>query len=214
MSAAELVTDLDTFSFDEDTHTYRNADGIERISVTQALHQVGCYDFSMVRRDVLERKARIGRNVHRFTAEWDCEGEIDETWIASDEIGYFRAWQRLMGDYCFTWEKVEEPQMATILGMEVGFTPDRVGWRNGVRWVVDLKCCTTRHPAWELQTADYEMLLTGRPHLGMMCRMAALLRPDGTYKPLVHDKLADAGPAIGALQLATWAQNNGMRRRD
>jgi hypothetical protein len=79
--------------------------------------------------------------------------------------------------------------------------------------VVDLKTCSTRHPGWRLQTALYEMMLTGLPRCGQMGRLAVQLLPDGTYAtPGDYDDPSDAGAAIAALTLATWKRNLGAGR--
>ncbi len=208
---AELP-EIDAFCYEEDTHTYRNAAGLKRPSVTQCLHACGLYDFSKVNPDVLERKRRIGASTHRATAEYDREGWVDETWLADDELPYFAAWKLFRLDFPeMEWVLIEEPMLREVCGMEIGGTPDRVGIWRGVRWVVDIKCAAAAHPAWRLQLADYEMMLTGRTRCGDVGRMTVQLLATGNYRPpLIYDDPTDAVGALAALQLTTWRMNAGL----
>ena len=211
-------TELDDCVFEEDAHTYHSS-GIERPSVTTTLKVAGIYDFSMVKPDVLERKRRIGKNVHKWTAVHDRTGAIDETWLEDDELGYFAAWlllRREMRHMVFT--SIETPQVRPIAGMLVGGTPDREGFLEEHPFVLDIKCTSAPHPGWKLQTADYEMQRTGLDRCGHMIRLAAQLFPTGKYKLHTYDDPNDAIAAIAAVQhttsrmlLNSWMFNHNLR---
>ena len=197
------------FTYEEDTHLYRNTRGLVRPSVTQVLREVGIFDYSRVDGTVLERKRRLGQNVHLCTAEYDREGWVDPTWIADDEAPYFDAWLRFRRESRCEVLQVEEPMLRPVMGMELGGTPDRVLQLGGRHFVADLKTCATAHPGWRLQTALYEMMLTGLPRCGAMGRLVIQLLPDGRYTlPTGYDDPSDAGAAIAALTLATWKRNH------
>ncbi|MGI4827769.1 MAG: hypothetical protein ACRYFU_06215 [Janthinobacterium lividum] len=197
------------FTYEDDLHLYRNARGLVRPSVTQVLREVGIFDYSRVDRAVLERKRCLGQNVHLCTAEYDREGWVDPTWIADEEQGYFDAWLRFRRESGCEVLSVEEPMLRPIMGMELGGTPDRVLRLRGRSFVADLKTCATAHPGWRLQTALYEMMLTGSPRCGAMGRLAIQLLPDGRYVlPGDYDDPSDASAAIAALTLATWKSNH------
>lgn len=208
MSAADLLHD---FSFEEDTHTYRNAQGTVRPSVTGILKELGIFDYSHIEPAVLERKRRIGSNIHRWTAAYDRGEAFDEDILPEDEKGYFAGWQRFRRESRFTLERVAEPILNTIMGVELGGRPDRTGTLGKKRYVVDLKTSAARHPAWALQLALYEMLLTGIPRCGHLGRMVVQLFPDGNYEIFSLETPSDAGAALSAVMLAVWKQNHGIR---
>lgn len=212
MSTAEVISELDAFSFDADEHIYRNALGFVRPSVTECMHAAGLYDFSRVDPMVFERKRRIGKSVHRATAEFDSNGWCDETWLEEDEIPYFRGWQLFRKDFHeIRFDKIEAPMLRTVHGVEIGGTPDRQGWIAGARLILDLKCAAADTPAWRIQTASYELMEFDSLRCGHAVRMVVLLRPDGTYRTIFHDKPEDAAAALGCIQLEAWKRNAGMR---
>lgn len=213
MISAEAISELDAFSYDADEHVYRNGEGLVRPSVTQCMHAAGLYDFSRVAPDVLERKRRIGHSVHRATAEFDREGWLDETWLMADEILYYRAWQAFRRDFHeIEWTHIEDPMLRTLCGVEVGGTPDRIGWLGGQRLIADIKCTAATHQAWKIQTATYAAMWLQMPRCDAMLRMAVQLRPDATYRVVTHEDPTDISAAIACLQLEAWKRNAGLKQ--
>lgn len=192
------------FSFEEDGHCYRNSAGIIRPSVTQCLHAQGIFDLSMVPEDVLQNARRRGVNVHRWTAEYDQFGSIDDSWIADDERGYFEAWLAFRRESECEIVSIEQPALCTIGGIEVGGTPDRIIWMGPSLYVNDIKCCAVKHPGWALQVALYEMQQTRKTRCGHMGRMVTQLFPTGKYSCIFYEDPADADAGIAALTLTAW----------
>lgn len=212
METLSAPVELDNFSFDWDTHIYRNSEGIARPSVTQCMHAAGLYDFSRVAPEVLERKRRIGHSVHRATAEFDREGWVDETWLMEDEMLYFRAWQAFRKDFHeIEWVHIEQSMLRTLCGVEIGGTPDRMGWLGGAWLIADIKCTAAKHPAWRIQTASYGAMHLGIPRVDGLLRMAVQLKPDGTYRIDPHEDSTDVVAAIACLQLEAWKRNAGLK---
>jgi hypothetical protein len=203
-------TNLDDFSFEEDTHTYRNKEGIVKPSVTQVLKSAGVFDYSRVPVDILERKRVIGSNVHKWTEYYDRDGFIDETWIADTEQGYFEAWLKFRKESGFVIKGIEHRTLAPIAGMEVGGTYDRYGFFGQYPYLLDIKTCTAKHPGWALQLALYEMLQTGKARCGHMGRGVVQLLPTGKYKLHHYEDPRDADVAISALALSNWKHNNNL----
>jgi hypothetical protein len=215
------------FSYENDTHTYRNAAGIVRPSVTQTLKAGGVINYDHVPPKILENARRRGVNVHGFTAEFDRYGDIDYTWLQEDEVPYFEAWKKFRRESGLVIHEIEQPMLRTIAGMEVGGTPDRVGLIGRNKFVVDIKCCRAKHPGWALQVGDYEMMLTGKARMGHLGRMVVQLFPTGNYTTIIYDDPNDAAGGIAALTLATtedpfesgearltlsaWASNNNLK---
>jgi len=197
------MNDLD-FSFEEDTHTYRNRDGIVRPSVTQSLKAQGIFNFDHVPKDVLENARRRGKNVHRWCAEYDDHGFIDDTWIADDEQGYFEAWLQFRREIKPQVISVEQPMLGLIAGIEVGGTPDVHAFIGRWEYIIDRKCCASRHPGWALQTAFYEMLKMKRSRCGHMGRISVQLFPTGRYSVIYYEDWRDAEAAIAAVTLTEW----------
>jgi hypothetical protein len=202
---------IHTFSYEDDTHTYRNQQGIVRPSVTQILKDAGVFDYSHIDPQILERKRRIGSNIHRCASEYDKKGSLDESCLTEDESGYFHGWLRFRRESKFLLGEIAQPVLKNIMGVEVGGRPDRTGYLGTTRYVLDIKTCTARHPGWALQLALYEMLLTGIPRCGRLGRMVVQLLPDGNYVTFCLETPSDAGAALSALMLSAWKQNNGIK---
>jgi hypothetical protein len=197
------MIDSHDFSYDDDLHQYKNAAGIVRPSVTQTLKAGGVINYDHVPPAILENARRRGSNVHRWTEEYDRYGEIDWTWLQEDEVPYFEAWMKFRRESGFVIATIEEPMLRSIAGMEVGGTPDRVGFLGRNKFVLDIKCCRARHAGWALQVASYEMMLTNRPRVGHLGRLIVQLFPTGNYSSFAFDDPTDAAGSIAALTLAT-----------
>lgn len=192
------------FSYEHDRHLYRNSRGIIRPSVTQSLKAQGIFNFDHVPKDVLENARRRGQNAHKWCSEYDVYTFCDDGWIADDELGYFEAWLKFRREIKPRIIEVEVPMLGLIGGIEVGGTPDVLAWIGRHRYIIDRKCCASKHPGWALQTADYEMLQTGRPRCGHLGRMSVQLFPDGRYSVQVYEDASDADAAIAAVVLTEW----------
>jgi hypothetical protein len=203
MSTVAPITDSHEFSYDDDLHEYRNSAGIVRPSVTQTLKVGGVIDYSHVPPAILENARRRGTNVHMLTAEFDRYSDIDGTWLQEDEIPYFEAWKKFRRESGFVICEIEQPMLRSIRGMEIGGTPDRVGYLGRNKFVLDIKCCRSRHAGWALQLGAYEMMLTSKSRVGHLGRLIVQLFPTGNYNAFPHDDSSDAGGAIAALTLAT-----------
>jgi hypothetical protein len=192
------------FSYEEDRHLYRNRHGIVRPSVTESLKAQGIFDFSRVKPDVLENARRRGKNVHKWCAEYDTYHFCDETWMAEDEVGYYDAWLRFRREVKPQIIDVERPMLGLIGGIEVGGTPDVIAWIGAWRWIIDRKCCASKHPGWALQLADYVMLKTQRSRCDGWGRMSVQLFPTGDYSLAVYEDSRDADVALAAVVLTEW----------
>lgn len=217
MGSIECISD-DDFFFEEDGHVYKTASGIVRPSITQMMSKVGIYDFSMVKPAVLENARRRGSNVHKWCEEWDIYGTIDETWIADDEMGYFRAWLKFRRETNLVITKVENRMLRPIAGVLVGGTPDVEGFIGSQPFVVERKACRAKHPGWAIQTALQEMLITGKPRVGHLGRMSVQLKPDGNYSALPYDDPTDGDVALAIVQkiaseesIANWMHNHNLK---
>ena len=200
------------FQFDEATHIYRDSDGKAHPSVTQILSQAGIFDYSAVSAEVLENARRRGVNVHKCTAEYDLTGDLDPTWLQDDEVPYFEAWLKFRREFHCKIVDIEKALLAPVHGILVGGTPDRIASMGRARYVIDIKCTAAKHDGWRLQTAFYEMMLTGRSSCGHMGRLVVQLFPTGNYSVISHDDASDANIAIAALLLTTWKRNHCLEK--
>jgi hypothetical protein len=221
MSAAALTDpnlDYQDFVFEEDPHRYVTANGIVCPSITQMMSAVGIYDFSKVPKDILENAKRRGKNVHRWCAEFDRHGWVDETWMEDDERPYLSAWIKFRHESKFVVRSVEVPMLRPINGVLVGGTPDVIGFLGPTLTTIERKACRAKHPGWGVQTALQEMLITGKPRIGHMERIAVQLKPDGTYSVQPHTDATDGDCALAIVQkfgaeeaIQSWKSNHGLR---
>ncbi len=203
---------LDTCDFDPDLHLYRNPRGEIVPSVTGTLKS--CFDYSRVNPDVMEAKRLIGDAVHRWTAEHDRGKKPDLLELSEIEEGYARAWLVCRIEHPMEFLEIEQPMVRTLMGVEVGGTPDRIVRIGGRLFILDIKCVANLHPAWRLQLAQYGMMYRQRPNLSGIGRVIVRLKPNAHYHWDVinakHDT-ADAAVAIAFLQTTTWMLNNRLK---
>lgn len=225
-----MTCDLDEISFDVDSHTYRNPDGVVVPSVTQTLSLAGIFDYSMVPPELLERKKIIGTNVHAATAEYDrsgCDTIRMFSMLTEEERPYAEGWVNFVRDVRPRFINIEARMMGKIGGLELAGTPDRIAIIGNRLWVIDIKCSSCNNPGWALQDADYEMLHCNRSTLGVMGRMNVRLSPKGTYNTLTYSDPTDAAAAIAALAIAhdpfdqaardtieAWKSNHRIKERE
>jgi hypothetical protein len=209
-----MTLTLDSFSYDDDLHVYRNAEGLTRPSVTQTLKAGGLFNYDRIPVDLLAAKCALGSNVHAWTAAYDRgeHGREDTLHLSDREEGYALGWPKFvdaLGEH--EWLSIEQPMMRTIGGLQVGGTADRKV-RIGRRiFILDIKCVSSFDPAWRLQLADYVMMDTGRLDCSMYGRAIVLLHPNSTFNyhqiDPSHDAL-DSQVATAFIQTYVWRKNH------
>lgn len=195
-------------AFESSTHTYTWRGRVVP-SVTQILGPF--YDWSMVDRDLLERKRDIGVAVHA-AVELDLEDNLDEASLDPACAPYFAAWKRFRAEMGFSTAdvgSVEERFYHPAIGY--AGTPDLTVYMGG-RWsVLDVKTAEALSPVWALQTAAYRELLnanTGQAQHKIEKRFSLRLLPDGTYRLNEHKNPGDFTVFLSALNCWKWRAAN------
>jgi hypothetical protein len=189
------------FQFVPEEHAYLRS-GVRIPSVTQILEAVGLVDYSHIPDSVLERKAEIGTAAHAACHYYD-ENDLDLGTIAPEVSPYVAAWMKFRAETNFTPELVEYRGIATVDGMEYGFTLDRVGQFQGRRHLLDIKCTAAVEISWGPQTAAYEMAT------GALPRMAVHLKPNGNYSLVPLNDVKDYQVFKWSLGLIHWMRMKG-----
>lgn len=181
--------------FDAPTHTYR-WHGVVVPSVTQVLEQLT--DFSMVPRDVLERKRQIGTWVHK-AIELDLADDLDENSIGDEWRGYFNGWRKFRAESGFVASSSE--QLLYSEKHRYAGTSDLIGSLPKVETaLVDAKCTAILYPTVGPQTAAY----AEAANIPKAKRFALQLRPNGTYNLEPCTGKDDFYVFLAALKLYTW----------
>lgn len=198
------------FTFDSQRHLYL-VQGRPAPSVTQVLHAAGLSaDYSTVVPEVLEHKRVIGEYVHKATQYLD-EGSLDRESVDPQLRGYLTAYEAFLRDSGFKAQWIEHRLAGCVGGMLCGGTVDRVGTMAGKLWVLDLKCIDRLYPSFAIQTAGYELLLPKSVVPPFRYTRAVLqLKPNGSYKLISYDDLADFDVFRAALAVTVWKVNHGM----
>lgn len=201
-----MPNDLDDFVFEADTHTYSDHNGIVRVGVTEGLKRCQIFDYSMVDPALLEFKRNLGQNVHGWTAEVDRHGlgSVDPTSLTPLEHGFGLGWLNFCASARPKFLEIEKPLLRTVGDVVIAGTMDRIALIGRRLWVLDIKCSSMMHPGWGLQLADYEMLYTGRPHVGHMGRMIVRLLGDGRFRTA---SFMDPIDGVVALAAGRWVAN-------
>ena len=161
---AELVLD--------DNHQYWM--GSERIvGVSEALSQI--VNWSMVAPDVLERKRQIGVAVHR-ACELDDLGDLDESSVDGEIMGYLEALRSFARHHNPTWTAIEEIVFNPV--HRYAGTLDGIAIIDGERVLIDRKTGAFM-PSHGPQLSAY-LEAAGLPK--PTPRWCVLLRDDGAYR--------------------------------
>lgn len=202
-------------AFDEATHSY-TIEGRSVPSVTRVLDHAGLVDFSMVQREILERKSKIGRLVHMATEYFD-KGDLD--WESLDDYtrGRTEAWMNFRKDTGFTPRLIEERCVANVNGMSYGLTIDREGMMGKHETIIELKTSAAAEPWWAIQTAGYALgvpdfegkVNSPRALFARRRRIAVQLFADGRYKKFDYPESQDAEVFLASLFISHWKLQHG-----
>jgi len=197
------------FSFDELTHTYRDASGLVLPSVTQVLKDNGFINFDRVAPAVLERKRRLGKLVHELTEAYDNGDGFENFEIPDAVMPYCEGWANFCWDSGFKPVITEHRMVGEIHRMCFGMTLDVEGELNGETYIIEKKCGATESPVWGLQTAAYDLGRFKKP----TCKRAAVqLGPQfkRNYKLFPYEEPTDYQIFAAALAQTIWKQNHNI----
>lgn len=211
--ADDLIT-IDGGFFSPSTHAYYGPTGNFVPSATQVLSLVGMSDYSMVPREKLEAKRKIGSEVHDLCATIDKYGAIDPSWVPDECKCYVDAYQLYRNEHNFVpdAELVEKPIIVSVHGMLVGVTPDAPGKLNNIDAILERKCVEAPAAAWRVQTAYQEFARYKSAKCGRSQRFALQLKKNGKYRidtHTNHDK--DCSRAIAFLTTVYARLESGQR---
>jgi hypothetical protein len=209
------------FEFDPDSHIY-TAMGREVPGCTRVLDSGGLVNYRHVRPDILERKSKLGREVHRVTALYDRDA-LDFSSVDERVTPYLDSWIRFRKQTGFRAELREHQVMAEVQGMFYGMQIDAagftgVGGRGSIDTVVEIKCVVRVLPHHAIQLAGYALglprSLQGKSITSPMGRflgrrrIVVQLTPRGI--PNIHecDQMEDADTFLYALWLSEWRRRH------
>ena len=195
--------------FVEETHTYLKDGRVPVASVTQILESAGLVCYQGIPDGVLEHKADIGTAAHAATHYLD-QGELDWSTVDDEVLGYVRGWEKFRAEANFVLLKdgIERRGIASMDGMEYGYTYDRDGVLNGFPAILEIKCTAGVEISWGPQTAGYEHALRqldGRARR----RVAVHLKPNATYSLVPLSDTKDYQIFKAALLLESWKKSKG-----
>lgn len=223
---------MSAFSFDADTHTYRDHDGTVVPSVTQVLAAVWPAQYAGIREEVLQRKSALGTAVHLACHMLDTpdEGMLDWSKVHPEARPYIEAYQRFKSEQHFRVAESELQGIATVRGMRYGYQIDKRGFMGKWATILDLKCAVDEKPLWRLQLAGYELAEApmsslrnlfkraegdgedkkGERLMSGWWRCALVLRKDGGYRLYQYRDPRDKDMFLCALACVWWGKNHGI----
>jgi hypothetical protein len=191
----------EVWTFDPATHTY-TVNGQVVPSVTQVIRNAGLINFDMVKPDILERKALLGKLVHQACHYYD-ENDLPEE-LPEEVVERLESYKLFRTETGYKPDCNEVRMIASIHGMKFGMQFDSIGMLHGRLTLVDLKTGADEHPAWGVQTAAYEL---GLKHTVKYQRIAVQLKPERKYKVHSYNDPGDAQIFIACLAIANWKRN-------
>lgn len=147
----------------KERHCYRDERGNVVPSVTQILTMLAFSDFPMVKPEIVERKRQIGSAVHLASEFLDMPGagELDWGSVHQDCALYVLSYERTVEVMRLKADRAEHAAVSTIYGMTFGCRLDRTGtWGDPEKKALwEIKTCSSKSPAWSLQTAAQALTL-------------------------------------------------------
>lgn len=203
------------FQFNEAKHTYTMGDR-EIPSCTRALDHSGLVDFSMVRQEILERKSRLGTEVHR-AVHYFLEGDLDIGSVDDEAMPYLQSFIKLLNHTKFVPELIEYQTIGNLDGLQFGMKLDLAGVFGGFEAILDLK---TGQPAAHhgIQLAGYcigtphKILITPMAKFAKRRRFGIYLKADGSMPKVVpYTEQRDFRLFASALEIASWKMAQGKK---
>ena len=201
----------DEVHFEHDAHGYRDADGSECLSVTQAIQIAGLIDYSMVRPEYLEGARRRGELVHQACALADRGADLTHYVMPDLLWPFISAYLSFVAEMKFVVnpDLVERRMIVDLFGHRIGMTPDAVGTIDGVPTLMERKATSAAHPAWAIQTAGYQMGLQAA-RIQVRQRMAVQLLPTAKYRVHVYDDENDTETFAAVYRIAAWKRKHNL----
>lgn len=196
-------------SFNADNHEYKWED--RRVfSVTQVLQSVGISDFSMVKKEVLERAQDYGTKVHKMLELYNKK-DLNEEALDLHLVKVLDQWKQFQLFYNIDIHAVEEKLYSKkykFAGtLDLIFSFNGIGEKNRPKKLCVIDCKTgayqKSHP---IQTSAYvQLLLENMDKFFDISREAyTLTLTDNSYKLNVHRNRNNLNVFLSALQVANY----------
>ena len=199
------------FEFDHETHIGR-MNGEIWPSVTQLLQESKLIDYSMVPKEVLEKKRILGTRVHAATILLDdCNFDEDHFNAEFPEcIPYLEAYRNFR-----IIEKFENSnaKCGRLVSLKLKFhgEPDehgiRLAWRGQEAYLIDYKCTFKMFASTGAQLSAYKILLAERLKINVKTRLGLLFKPNGKFDLVPFKDPNDKQDFLACLHLH-WARRN------
>lgn len=196
------------FTFVSEGHQYFNARGVRVLSVTQILNNVGLVNYDGIPQETLDHKAAIGTAAHAACHYFD-ESDLDMETLDPEVLPYVQAWERFRSETDFVPELIEHRGIATIDGIEYGFTLDRIGQFNGHPTLIEIKCTAGVEVSWGSQCAAYALAM--KAEYPKLFRLAVHLKPNATYSLVPLNDIRDYQIFRSALAIETYKHTVGRK---
>lgn len=199
----------DGFTFDQEKHLYRLADGRIVPGHTRVLDLGGLVPYKAIDLDILERKSALGRETHAATLLYDQNKKVK---VDRRVEPFFEAWLLFRRETGFAPFLREYRDVYSIDGMPFGMQIDALGRFPGDRreTCVELKTCATILPHHGVQLAAQAAGVKQNGTLSPLARflsrqrVVVQLKPNGRYKRHDFEKRSDFEAFTRALGTTYW----------
>lgn len=194
----------DPFVWDEENHIARTPSGLFIPTSTQVMEcQHLSFDFrKWVEPDLLDRRSKIGKDVHYLADIHNKYGAVDPTWLSLDTAGFLQSWiefKRLAG---FVPQQWSVRLCETVNGLQWTGEFDQFGMIGKYPALLDLKTGSSKSDSWGFQLASYEMLKFRSPRIGRIIRAVAHLNANGSPGKLIE--FPETSPVDGVAYADTF----------
>lgn len=205
------------YVWDEESHIARTPSGVWIPSTTQVMESMHLsFPFRrFVAEDVLDRRSRIGSDVHALTDLYDKYGDIDPTMLSMDTHGFVESYigfRRISGFIPHAWSV---RRCEHIGGHLLTGESDKEGTLNGHPAMLDLKT-GAKSDSHGLQLSSYEMLKFRSTRIGRLIRAVLHLHEDGSPGTLQEygeispvDGTSYADTFLAGLHCLHWSMRRG-----
>ena len=163
--------------------------------------------------DLIDRKSKLGTEVHDLTDMYDEFGGYDPSWLTPESEGYCASWVGFREMSGFVPVYNSHRFLATVNGMRFTGEIDNFGLLGGkYPAMLDKKCSEMSPPSWGYQLGGYELGYFRSPRCGRVIRAVVRLKSDGSPGQLIEykDHENDAQQFLAALCNATERIKHGL----
>jgi hypothetical protein len=197
----------EAFTFDEDAHLYRLADGTIIPGHTRVLDLGGLCPYKFIDADIIERKGVLGKEAHYACHLYDQGKKLKVDKRVEPRLA---AWIAFRRETKFVPILREHRDVYRLNGLAFGMQIDAMGLLDGRETLVELKTCTQIYPHHGVQLAaqaacvNHSKLTSPDAKFFARQRIVVQLNDNGKFRRYDFEDRLDLQAFRSALYTSYW----------